>query len=58
METFPSSATFLMLINDVGNSQNVLAVLARAGNVGKGSWVTFFHLLVAPFATATRLLDG
>ncbi len=58
MVTFPSSATFPTLINNVGNPRNVSAVRACAENVGKGSWVIFSPLLVAPFATATCLLDG
>jgi hypothetical protein len=57
-ETVPSSDVLPMLIRDVGKSWNVSACLDCADSFQKGSWVTYLALLVPPFATLTRRVEG
>jgi hypothetical protein len=57
-ETVPLSDVLLALIIDVGKSWNVSACLDHADSLQKGSWVTYFALLVLPLATPTHHVDG
>jgi hypothetical protein len=57
-KTMPSSDVLPMLIRDVGKSWNVSARLDGADSFLKGSWVTYLALLVPPFATPTRHVEG
>jgi hypothetical protein len=57
-ETVPSSDVLPMLIKDVGRSWNVSACLKHADSFQKGSWVMYLALLVPPFATLTRRVEG
>ncbi len=57
-ETVPSSDVLPTLIRDVGKSWNVSACLDCADSFQKGSWVMYLALLVPPFATPTRRVEG
>ena len=57
MDSIPLSAVLPTLMNECGNSVNVLAVLADVDIVWNGSCVTSFALRVLPLATFTFLLD-
>jgi hypothetical protein len=57
-ETVPLSDVLPTLIRDVGNSWNVSACLDCADSFQKGSWVNYLALLVPPFATPTRRVEG
>jgi hypothetical protein len=57
-ETVPSSDVLPTLIRDVGKSWNVSTCLDHADSFQKGSWVTYLALLVPPFATPTRRVEG
>jgi hypothetical protein len=57
-ETVPSSDVLPTLIRDVGKSWNVSACLDHADSLQKGSWVTYFALLVSPLVTPTHHVNG
>ncbi len=57
-KTVPSSDVLPMLIRDVGKSWNVSACLDCADSFQKGSWVMYLVLLVPPFVTPTRHVEG
>ncbi len=57
-KTMPSSDVLPMLIRDVGKSWNVYTCLNCADSFQKGSWVTYLALLVPPFVTPTRRVEG
>ena len=57
IDIFPSLAVLPTLINECGNSVNVLAVLADIDNDWNGICVVNFALHVFPLATSTFLLD-
>ena len=57
MKFFPLSAVLPTLVNECGNSVNVLAVLADVDNEWNRSCVVNFALYVLPLATFTFLLD-
>ena len=49
-ETVPLSDVLPMLIRDIRKSWNVSACLDCADSLQKGSWMTYFALLVLPLA--------
>jgi hypothetical protein len=57
-ETVPSSDVLPLLIRDVGKSWNMSACCNCAESLQKGSWVTYFALLVPPLATPSCHVDG
>jgi hypothetical protein len=57
-ETVPSLDVLPMLMREVRKSWNVSACLDCSDSLKKGSWVTYFVLLVPPLATPTHHVDG
>jgi hypothetical protein len=57
-ETVPPSNVLPTLIRDVGKSWNVSACLDCADSLQKGSWVTYFELLMPQLAIPTHCVGG
>ena len=54
---FTLSAVLPTLMSDVGNSSNVSYSAAFLENCEQGSLVTYFPVLVSPFATPTSFFN-